>query len=103
MELAHCLTALRKCDLLKCRSLILAGIGLEISNSIAVYEAVSGKKRPFLRTPKQGQSTNLLYRAEVSVPVLGELVAGIASLGGLSFCRRQRTGTGGTVPPSHRR
>jgi len=64
---------------------ILAGIGLALSNSIAVYEAVTGKKSPFLRTPKQGQSVALLYRAEVSAPLFGELVAGIVSVAAFLF------------------
>jgi cellulose synthase/poly-beta-1,6-N-acetylglucosamine synthase-like glycosyltransferase len=71
--------------LLRLPFLILAGIGLALSNSVAVYEAVSGKRSPFLRTPKQGQSLCRRYRAEVSVPLLGELVAGIASLAAFLF------------------
>lgn len=71
--------------LLRLPLLILAGIGLALSNSIAVYEAVTGKKSPFLRTPKQGQSIALLYRAEVSAPLFGELVAGIVSVAAFLF------------------
>lgn len=66
--------------LLRLPFLILAGIGLALSNSIAVYEAVSGKRSPFHRTPKQGQSGHRLYRAQVSVPLWGELAVGLASL-----------------------
>ncbi len=71
--------------LLRLPFLILAGIGLALSNSVAVSEAVSGKRSPFLRTPKQGQSVRRRYRAEVSVPFLGELVAGIASVAAFLF------------------
>lgn len=71
--------------LLRLPFLILAGIGLALSNSIAVYEALSGKRSAFLRTPKQGQSVRRRYRAEVSMPLLGELAAGIASLTAFLF------------------
>ncbi len=71
--------------LLRLPFLILAGIGLALSNSRAVYEAVNGKKSPFLRTPKQGKSASLCYRAEVSVPLWGELAAGVASLTAFLF------------------
>ena len=62
---------------------ILAGIGLSLSNTVAVCEALAGKKSPFVRTPKAGgqgaHKTRGLhrYKARVTVPVLGELVCGL--------------------------
>lgn len=63
--------------LLRLPSLILAGIGMSLSNSLAVGEAIVGKNSPFLRTPKQGHGQRRRYRAEVAVPSLGEWAAGV--------------------------
>ncbi len=60
--------------------LILAGIGLAISNSLAVYEAVRGRVSPFHRTPKQGDARRRCYRAHASVSSAGEILAAVACL-----------------------
>ncbi len=66
--------------LLRLPILILAGIGLAISNSIAVYEAVAGKTTPFHRTPKQGDAQRRCYKAQASVSVLSEVAAAAVCL-----------------------
>lgn len=78
--------------LLRLPSLILAGIGMSLSNSLAVAEAVVGKTSPFVRTPKQGHSQRRRYRAEVAVPSLGEWTAGVACAGIFLFAVSQGRG-----------
>jgi cellulose synthase/poly-beta-1,6-N-acetylglucosamine synthase-like glycosyltransferase len=56
--------------------LILAGIGLALSNSRAVAEAVTGKTSAFLRTPKEGSSGRRRYRADGAGRATGEWLAG---------------------------
>jgi len=66
--------------LLRLPILILAGMGLAISNSIAVYEAVRGKVTPFHRTPKQGDAQRRCYKAHSSVSAVSEIVAAVVCL-----------------------
>jgi hypothetical protein len=65
---------------LRLPALILAGIGLAISNSIAVYEALRGKVTPFHRTPKQGGTHRRCYKAHSSVSAFSELGAAVVCL-----------------------
>jgi len=65
---------------LRLPTLILAGIGLAISNSVAVFEAVAGKATPFHRTPKQGDKRRRCYQAQSSVSALTEVAAAAVCL-----------------------
>ncbi len=65
---------------LRLPTLILAGIGLAISNSVAVFEAVAGKATPFHRTPKQGDKQRRRYKAQSSVSALSEVAAAAVCL-----------------------
>jgi hypothetical protein len=65
---------------LRLPALILAGIGLAISNSIAVYEALRGKVTPFHRTPKQGGTQQRCYKAHSSVSAFSEIGAAVVCL-----------------------
>ncbi len=65
--------------------MIAVGTGLCINNSIAVIEAVSGKKSAFIRTPKSGSSSNESRSSKYTVkskmlPGIIELVLGIYCL-----------------------
>jgi hypothetical protein len=60
--------------------LILAGIGLTLTTSLAVLEAFLGKESPFIRTPKQGTSPCGCYQVETCIPSL-ELAVGILCFG----------------------
>lgn len=53
------------------------GVGISLSNSRAVFEALSGKKSSFIRTPKRGDSSKVDYG--IRMPWLGlfEILLGI--------------------------
>ena len=61
------------------------GTGLCVNNALAVFEAVIGKKSPFIRTPKSGSSDTLSKRSKYKVsnhilPGLFEFLLGIYCL-----------------------
>ncbi|MEM6883476.1 MAG: glycosyltransferase [Verrucomicrobiota bacterium] len=57
-------------------ALTLAGMGLALSNAKAVWEAVTGRTSPFIRTPKQGQSEEQTYWVKFPVWPRYELLLG---------------------------
>ncbi len=65
--------------------LILSGIGLAISNSTAVMEAIAKKTTPFHRTPKQGDTKRRCYKAHRPVSSSSEITAAIMCLGIFGF------------------
>jgi hypothetical protein len=70
--------------------MLAVGTGLCLNNSIAVFEAVRGKKSAFVRTPKSGsiegekKSGRYLLKADM-LPVFTEIALGLYCLGTLIF------------------
>ena len=63
---------------LKCYpALMFIGSGLCISNSKAVWEALSGKVSGFVRTPKKGDKESKHYTVKIPVVPFTEIIAGI--------------------------
>jgi len=59
--------------------LIVVGVGLAISNTKAIGEAVIGKESPFIRTPKSGEQEVKRYRAKWPWLALIEIAMGLFS------------------------
>ncbi len=57
--------------------LVCMGVGLAVSNTLAVLEALCGMESGFVRTPKQGDSDEAAYRIPLSPVVLIELLMGV--------------------------
>lgn len=53
------------------------GIGIAISNSRAVLEALFGIKSAFIRTPKKGQQTTKRYSVKLSYEAIVEILVGV--------------------------
>ncbi len=53
------------------------GVGIAISNSRAVLEAVFGKQSAFIRTPKKGDQTARAYAVRLSYLTIAELLLGL--------------------------
>ena len=65
--------------------LVVVGVGLALSNSRAIYEAVVGRKSEFVRTPKRGDK--LIKRYDVKLPPVAilEILLGAYSAWSLSY------------------
>ena len=64
--------------------LVAVGIGIALSNTRAVLEAVMGRESPFVRTPKRGDREVMTYRIRLPWSGILELILGVycaASLG----------------------
>ncbi|MEM1157135.1 MAG: glycosyltransferase [Verrucomicrobiota bacterium] len=61
-------------------ALTLAGMGLALSNAKAVWEALTGRTSPFIRTPKQGQSAAQSYWVKFPVRPRYEILLGLYTL-----------------------
>ncbi|NQT92368.1 MAG: glycosyltransferase [Lentisphaerae bacterium] len=59
--------------------LIIVGVGLALSNSCAILEAILGRKSEFVRTPKKGSHTLKTYRLRVPRIAVGEILLGLYS------------------------
>ena len=55
------------------------GIGIAISNTKAVFEAIIGKKSAFIRTPKKGDKNTVQYKVKMPLLSLLEIALGIYS------------------------
>ncbi|MFH0880941.1 MAG: glycosyltransferase [Lentisphaerota bacterium] len=66
-------------------ALLALGIGIAISNSRAVIEAVLGIKSAFIRTPKKGQNAFRLYNLRFSYGVILELLVGLYCFGAFAY------------------
>jgi len=55
------------------------GIGIAISNTRAVFEALIGKKSAFIRTPKKGENNTMSYKVKMPVLPILEIALGIYS------------------------
>lgn len=53
------------------------GIGIAISNSRAVLEAIFGIQSAFIRTPKKGEQTAMRYSVKISYEAIGEIFIGV--------------------------
>lgn len=58
-------------------ALVIVGTGIAVSNARAVFEALAGRKSPFIRTPKKGSVQRKAYHASVPVSALVEIGLGI--------------------------
>ena len=65
--------------------LTLLGMGLGVSNSRAVWQAVSGKQSPFVRTPKSGDTALKDYKIRMPFVPIAELLLGIYCFGTLFY------------------
>jgi cellulose synthase/poly-beta-1,6-N-acetylglucosamine synthase-like glycosyltransferase len=63
--------------LLALPALVLIGVGVAVSNTRAVLEALLGIESAFVRTPKRGRRQLKAYRVEAPWPALAELLLGI--------------------------
>ncbi len=66
-------------------ALVMVGVGLAVSNTRAVVEALIGVKSPFKRTPKRGDRNEKAYRLRLPTMALFELAAGIYVLFALHY------------------
>ena len=57
--------------------LVAVGVGIALSNTRAVAEALAGKKSPFVRTPKRGSQPIRRYRTGFSAMAVGEILFGL--------------------------
>jgi cellulose synthase/poly-beta-1,6-N-acetylglucosamine synthase-like glycosyltransferase len=57
--------------------LSIMGTGLALNNSMAVFQALCGKKSPFVRTPKAGETLQTIYVAKGSFLCLLEILLGL--------------------------
>ena len=53
------------------------GIGIAISNSRAVLEAIFGIQSAFIRTPKKGEQTARRYEVKISYEAIAEILVGL--------------------------
>jgi cellulose synthase/poly-beta-1,6-N-acetylglucosamine synthase-like glycosyltransferase len=67
------------------------GVGIGISNTRAVFEAITGKVTPFVRTPKKGDSNRVRYAVRMPYIALLELALGLYCFGSLWFYMHAQT------------
>ncbi|MDM8552161.1 glycosyltransferase [Desulfobacterales bacterium HSG2] len=65
--------------------LILIGVGVAVSNSRAVFEAVTGKKSEFVRTPKRGAHEKKHYSVRLPRVMYFEILMGCYCAGSLGY------------------
>ncbi len=65
--------------------LVAVGIGIALSNSRAVLEALTGRESPFVRTPKKGDREVKPYRIRLPWSGILEIVLGIYCAGSLGY------------------
>jgi cellulose synthase/poly-beta-1,6-N-acetylglucosamine synthase-like glycosyltransferase len=63
--------------------LVIYGVGIAVSNTVAVLEAVLGKSSEFVRTPKKGGARRSGYRLRGSRVWIFEVLMGIYSIGSI--------------------
>jgi len=62
------------------------GVGIAISNTRAVFEAILGKESAFMRTPKSGgKSRKKAYKARISKLTILEILAGAYCVGAILY------------------
>jgi len=76
--------------------LVIYGTGIAVSNTVAVYEAVTGRSGSFVRTPKKGERARSGYRLRGSRIWVAEVLLGVYCLGAVLL--GVRTGNLGAVP-----
>jgi cellulose synthase/poly-beta-1,6-N-acetylglucosamine synthase-like glycosyltransferase len=64
--------------------LVIYGTGIAVSNSVAVYEAITGKASSFVRTPKKGEKPSSGYRLSRSRIWMAEIFMGIYSIASIA-------------------
>ena len=65
--------------------LVAVGIGIALSNTRAVLEAVMGRESPFVRTPKRGDREVMTYRIRLPWSGILEIILGVYCAGSLAF------------------
>jgi len=65
--------------------LILVGVGVAVSNTRAVFEAVTGKKSGFVRTPKRGEHEKKQYSVNLPRVMYFEIMMGCYCSGSLGY------------------
>ena len=65
--------------------LVLVGVGIAVSNSRAVIEAVTGRESGFVRTPKRGDREIKRYKIAVPRSALVEIFVGIYCVFSLKY------------------
>lgn len=65
-------------------ALVVMGVGLAVSNSKAVFEALVGRKSGFIRTPKKGDREKKRYRVRLPWTALVELAVGAYCMASLT-------------------
>ena len=65
--------------------LVAVGIGIALSNTRAVLEAVMGRESPFVRTPKHGDREIMPYKIRLPWSGILEVIFGIYCAGSLGF------------------
>jgi len=76
--------------------LVIYGVGIAVSNTVAVAEAVAGKSSEFVRTPKKGGRRHSGYRLRGSKVWVFEILMGVYSCG--SVLAAVRNGNYGILP-----
>lgn len=67
------------------------GVGIAISNSRAVIEALLGKDSPFVRTPKKGDATRIHYRVKMPYVAILEVILGVYCFVSLAYYFHAKT------------
>ena len=57
--------------------LVVVGVGLAVSNTRAVFEAIIGRESPFVRTPKRGEHETKRYRVPIPASAFVEVLVGL--------------------------
>jgi len=76
--------------------LVIYGVGIAVSNTIAVVEAIVGKSSEFVRTPKKGDRRHSGYRLRGNKVWMLEVLMGIYSVG--SILAAVKSGNYGILP-----
>ncbi len=76
--------------------LVIYGVGIAVSNTFAVAEAVLGKPSEFVRTPKKGEQRHSGYRVRENKVWILEVLMGIYSIG--SILAALKNGNYGILP-----
>ena len=76
--------------------MMVIGVGLALSNTRAIIQAIKGRKTEFVRTPKRGDREVKRYRASFPWVALAEIVLGGYSL--LTVARYLQHGSKAAVP-----
>ncbi len=76
--------------------LVIYGVGIAVSNTFAVVEAVLGKPSEFVRTPKKGEQRHSGYRVRENKVWILEVLMGIYSIG--SILAALKNGNYGVLP-----